>query len=82
MLAALPAGAALRLPNLQDFQALLAMILAILQGIRRVLGLGPQILRQVRERARRRPEVVLAGTQARDARRRETGTSFQEDIFF
>jgi hypothetical protein len=62
------------LPNLQDLQALLAIILAIAQGVRRVLGLGPQILRQVRERARRRPAVVLAGTQAREARRREPGT--------
>jgi hypothetical protein len=69
------------LPNLQDLQALLAIILAIAQGVRRVLGLGPQILRQVRERARRRPAVVLAGTQAREARRREPDTSLQEDLF-
>jgi hypothetical protein len=74
MLAALRAGAALRLPNLQDLQPLLAIILAIAQGIRRVLGFGPQIPRV-------RGGAPMAEMQAREARRRERGTSFQEDLF-
>src|SRR5271170_2581092 len=81
MLAALPAGAALRLPNLQDLQPLLALIFAIVQGIRRVLGLVPQIppLRQVRVRERRRPEAPILDLVARV--RDDLGMSFQGDLF-
>jgi hypothetical protein len=81
MLAAIPARAALRLPNLQDLQPLLAIILAIAQGIRRLLGLVPQIppLRQVRVPGRRRPEAPILDLVARV--REDLGMSFQGNLF-
>jgi hypothetical protein len=79
----LPAGAPPRLPNMQDLQALLAIVLPIAERIRRVFA--PQIPRldqppvQQPAQRRRRPEEPIPEREARVWE--DLGKSFQEDLF-